>query len=155
MIIGFDVDGVIAKAPLGLHNLLRECQKGWNLLLKTPLGTLVYRKLRFADEEVKELMRQLHSRGHPIVIISYALGDGSKKAKEWLVENEVSFNQIAVPKKGESPLEFKARAILEYHCDFYVEDQLTLVEGILKKIPGVRVIHYRNKEDLSVLKELS
>jgi hypothetical protein len=32
LIIGFDVDGVIAKAPLGLHILLKIQQKGWNKL---------------------------------------------------------------------------------------------------------------------------
>jgi len=155
VIIGFDVDGVIARAPMGLHNLLRKFQGLWNIILKSPIGALVYRHFRFPDKDVKDLICGLHSKGHGIVIITYALGDGQKKAIEWLKENGVPFDKAVAPKEGESPLEFKARAILEYRCDFYMEDQLTLVEEILKKNPGVRVIHYRNKEDLSVLKELS
>lgn len=155
MIVGFDVDGVIAKAPLGLHRLLGNSPRGWNILLKTPLGTLVYRRLRFVNKDIKELICDLHSEGHKIVIVTYALNDGQRKATEWLKKQGVPFDKIIAPKEKEDPLGFKIRAISEEGCDFYVEDQLSLVRGILKKVPGVHVIHYRNREDLNALKELS
>lgn len=155
MIIGFDVDGVIAKAPLGLHNFLRKFQKIWNIILGSPLGALAYRHLRFPDKDVRELICRLYSSGHQIVIVTYALRDGQKKAIEWLKKNGVPFNVSVAPMEDESPLEFKSRAVIEKNCNFFVEDQLLLAQGIAEKAPGVRVIYYRNKEDLSVLKELS
>jgi hypothetical protein len=154
-IIGFDVDGVIAIAPLGLHNLLRKFQRLWNVILKSPIGALVYRHFRFPDKDVKDLICSLYSKGYGIIIITYALGDGQKKAIEWLKENGVPLDKAVAPKEGENPLEFKCRAIAEENCDFFVEDQAVLAQGISEKLQRVRVIHYRSREDLSVLKELS
>lgn|GEM_PF-2673278 len=155
MIIGFDVDGVIATAPLGLHNLLRKFQGLWNVILKSPMGALVYRHFRFPDKDVKNLICSLHSKGHTIIIITYALGDGQKKAVEWLKKNGVPFDKATAPKRGEKPLEFKCRAVAEENCDFFIEDQDILAQGISEKLQRVQVIHYRSVEDLSALKELS
>jgi uncharacterized HAD superfamily protein len=153
-IIGFDLDGVAAKVPLGLHRLLRGCQKEWNILLKTPIGTLAYEKLRFVDKDTKELICGLHANGHKIIIITYVLKDGQKKVTKWLIKNGVPFDKTVAPEENENPLKFKIRAVLEERCDFFVEDQIALARGISLEAPGAKVIHYRSKEDLNILKEL-
>jgi uncharacterized HAD superfamily protein len=153
MIIGFDKDGVIAKAPLGLHNLLKVFQRTWNLFLKTWLGELAYKKLRFANKDVKDLICQLYIKGHKIIIITYITKDNSKKVADWLVKNDIPFDQIITPTEKENPLEFKIRAVLKTNCDFYIEDQKSLVKGISSKAPEVKIIHYKKEKDLDRLKK--
>jgi uncharacterized HAD superfamily protein len=153
LIIGFDVDGVIAKAPLGLHILLKIQQKGWNKLLATDLGKIIYQKLRFADKDIVELTKQLRVRGHSPVIITYA-ADG-EEIKKWATKEEVPFDRIFTPKPSENQIDFKIRAILEAKCDFFVEDQPNLAKSIAARLLRTRVILYRRKENLNILKELS
>jgi uncharacterized HAD superfamily protein len=138
--IGFDVDGVIAKAPLGLHKFLRYYQRGWNRLLLNPLGIFLYRKLRKADKGIREAMGQLKSEGHQIIIISYIIERNKDQLERWLKENMVPFDKMVVAKEGESPLEFKVRAIIEEKCDVYVEDQPTLARDISLRVPGAKII---------------
>lgn len=154
MIIGFDVDGVIAKAPFGLHKLLRYRKREWNFLLATPLGKILYNYLRRADSGMKEIICQLHDGGHRIVIATYALERYRSLVEAWLEKNKIPFNELILAKRGESASEFKVRAVLQKKCDYFVEDQLALVQAISRKATGVKVIHYVKKKDLGVLLSL-
>ncbi len=151
MIVGFDVDGVIAKAPLRLDKLLRYYSKWWNKLLLNPVGKFLYKKLRRVDKYAKDAICELHDTGHQIVIITYAFAGNKEVIKEWLTKHEVPFDKIIVAKEKESPLEFKIRAVKEEKCDYYIEDQYELVCALTRALPGVEIIHYWDGGSMIVL----
>lgn len=151
MIIGFDVDGVIARAPLGLDKSLRYCMRGWNFLLSTPFGKFLYNHLRRVDDEMREIICRLENNGHKIVIATYIFERYRGLAEGWLRNNGIIFDKLVLAKNNESAAELKVRAILEEKCDYFVEDHLALVQAISQKVSGARVIHYVVKNDLDVL----
>lgn len=151
MIIGFDVDGVIAKTPLGSGRLLRYWVREWNFLLSTPLGKFLYNNFRRVDEKNREIICRLQNNSHSIIIATYVFEKYRSLAEGWLKKNGVPFDRLVLAKKEESTFEFKVRAALEEKCDYFVEDHPALVRAISQKVPGARVIHYAKKEDLHVL----
>ncbi len=151
MIVGFDVDGVIAKAPLRLDKLLRGGEGEWNRLLSTSLGRFLYANLRFVDKGTREVLCQLQAYGQLIIIATYAFEKHRGEVEKWLKRKEVPFDKLILAREMESSLEFKVRAILEQKCDYFVEDQPTLARNISLAVPAVRVICYKRKEDLSIL----
>lgn len=150
MVIGFDVDGVIARAPLGLDKSARYGMRGWNFLLSTPLGKFLYNHLRRVDDEMREIICRLENGGHRIVIATYVFEKYRCLAEGWLRHNGIIFDKLVLAKNKESALEFKARAILEEKCDYFIEDHFALAQAISRKVPA-RVIHYVVKDDLDIL----
>jgi len=62
LVIGFDVDGVIAKAPLRIDKFTRYHETGWNRLLSTPIGKFFYGKFRRVNKATRDVLFQLLSR---------------------------------------------------------------------------------------------
>lgn len=151
MIVGFDVDGVIARAPLNLDRLLRYFARGWNLMLSTPLGKFLYNNFRYVDKGTRQILCQLQESGHEIIIATYVFEKHRNLVERWLKNNGIPFNKLTLAEKEESASEFKVRAVLEESCDYFVDDNISLARAISQKVPGVRVIHYSDKEDLSIL----
>ena len=151
MIIGFDVDGIIAKAPLRVDKLLRYWGRGWNRLLSTSIGKLLYRQLRCVDTSTKKVVCRLRAEGYQIVIATYVLEKHRGEVEGWLTKNQVPFDRLVLAKEMETSLSFKVRVIKEERCEYFVEDQDQLALAL--RVSEGRIIHYRRKEDLGGLLE--
>lgn len=153
-VIGFDVDGVIARTPFRSERLLLKFRESiWNELLNTQFGKFLYQKIRFVDKEVQKVLYQLRAGNHCIVIATYFFEERRREVEKWLSKNQVFFDKLVLPKNGESPSEFKGRIIREEKCQFFVEDKLAIIKELRRlPLPGVTVIRYRGRGDLKILR---
>jgi uncharacterized HAD superfamily protein len=131
VIIGVDIDGVLARDPLRLTWFLNGY---WNWLLGRRMGRKIYRK-RKTNERMRRYVYHQARKGHKIVLISAVWECHEKEVLAWLADRGVAYSKLRLKKRGEKTAEFKATVLIEEGCSLYWEDNPFLAREIAERLP--------------------
>lgn len=149
MIIGFDIDGVIAPNPwlesssekvLGIAKVARLIKVSIRYLTRKPVPERV------------EWLKGYRKYGYRIVIISGIWEIVRPMIWLWLKFYHIPFDKLVLRKKDEVS-KFKAKAIEKHKCEMFVEDQKDLMRKIRKLLAdkgygNIKVVSWRMPSNL-------
>lgn len=151
MVVGFDLDEVIAPLPFGLKQLSLS-KRGENFLFNLQKNFALQRLYNFlfrrANVEIKYLMEMLKRRHHRIVIISASFEGYKPLINLWLRKNNILVDEVYFRRGRESVVEFKKKILYEKNCFFYLEDNPRIVEEINNHFNYKRVYLYKEETAL-------
>lgn len=127
MIVGFDLDGVVATNPW--RYISRRSVVGKCIAI---ISVFFYYILRKPNKPIVDLLREYNKRGHRIVFISGIWGVAQPIILLWLKWHHIPFDKIVLRWK-KSCKEFKVSQILFHKCEMYVEDDPEIASFIKEK----------------------
>jgi len=153
MRIGFDLDGVICKMPFGFKQIYLNSrgEKFLAFLQKSKFLQRLYNFIfRKVDQQIKNLIDILKTRGDEIIIITACL-EKNNEVIRWLKRKKIYFDKIYFRKSlKESSAEYKKR-VIGYACDIYLEDK----EEVKRRIGSEKIYLYRNRNPKDLFNFLS
>ncbi|MCD5396105.1 MAG: hypothetical protein LR000_00245 [Candidatus Pacebacteria bacterium] len=125
MIVGVDIDGVVARDPWSFYR--RELFAQYGVLGKVARIICIFIDyiLRPPFSETKVLLEKYKKRGGKIIFISGIPKLGKPIIWLWLKVHRIHFDKLVL-RGREDVVRFKARAIIENQCTQFIEDQLKL-----------------------------
>lgn len=136
MIVGFDLDGIVAPNPWARYN--RSSRKGIIGKCVAIISIFCCYVLRKPHEPIVNLLKEYDERGHRIIFISGIWGVARPIVLMWLKWHHIPFYKIVLRWKG-SCKEFKTRYIFSTGCEMYVEDD-SEIAGFIKERYAGRII---------------
>jgi len=133
MIIGLDIDGVIAPDPWLKYK--KGSFKKFRVFgeISRIIYVLFYYLIRSPFPETKKLIRGYKRRGYKIIIISGVWGIGKPMIWLWFKLHRIPFDKLILKWKG-SVWEFKAKAVLLNQCEMFVDDRLDVIFYVRKAV---------------------
>lgn len=153
MIIGIDLDGVIfnSRAP----RLIFFLSKKINLSLLFSFFSRInffrknfYNRAIEVNQNMAWVMRKCKNKGWRVVIISGHPSSGRKEIKSWLKKYNIPYDKLCLSPNGRKPKRFKWRKILEYGCDFFIDDNWDIVKYLRKKLRHICIVYYEGYQEL-------
>ena len=142
MILGFDIDGVMAeedyKKPYGKPQYI------WNNH---------YEKVKKISGS--ELLNQL-IRDHKVILITGRIEGSRKITINWLDKNNIRYTKLHLRKKLSVGItHHKITEIIKEDCDCYFDNNRRIIKGIKAKIPDFPAYHFKSwREVYSTLEEI-
>jgi uncharacterized HAD superfamily protein len=135
MILGFDIDGVIAT-----ENYLKPYGK--------PQGTWNMYYARVEKIPGAKFLNQLYQH-HRVVLITGRLEGARKATVTWLEKKDVPYHRLYLRKNmGKSIEEHKIEAVIREKCDRYFDNRMSIIRKMKVQIPNTLPHHFKSWDEV-------
>lgn len=148
---GFDIDGVISRifpkfVPRKIMQII------WHYLFEMKwLWRLYNQRFRRADEKICEIMVEVKSRGHKIIIVSGNPEWRRPEIEEWLERKNVPYDKLFLAPAGTANVASWKRDTLEKENCLYFLDDVADVVVCINRAEKCRAIWYRGQSAKEIL----